>query len=103
MVNYKKIVLKGNCKEKCPSGPKITFPLCFLRVSSILRQFIFGNLRVAKMVNYKKIVLKGNCEEKCPGGQKNNFPLCFNKVFIDFEAFISWPCEGSENGKTTKK
>jgi len=76
MVNYIKIVLKGDCKEKCPSGQKLLFKVILnLRFSLILRHFIFGNLRVARMVNYKKIILKGDCKEECPSGQKALPPL----------------------------
>jgi len=41
MVNYKKIVLKGDCKEECPSGQRNHFPLCFNKVCIDFEAFHF--------------------------------------------------------------
>ena len=102
MVNYKKIVLKGNCKEECPSGQKNHFSLCFNKVFIEFEAFHFWPSEGSLNGKLQKDSPQRQLQRGVPKWPEIHFSLCFDKVFIDFEAFQFWPSEGSQNGKLQK-
>ena len=88
MVNYKKIVLKGDCKEECPSGQRNNFPLCFNKVFIDLEAFHFWPSEGSENGELHKDSPQRRLQREVPKLPKITFPFVLIRFLWILRHFI---------------